>query len=146
MKKVILSLTGTALIALALAGCAPGYNTPGATAVGAVTGGVLGGVISNSPVGVVAGGLIGGTLGYMVGRNMDRQDMYYMQNAVGAPEPTYWENPRTHVAYDVRPGAYYRSNGMQCRRYMTKIRINGQWRSAWGRACRAPDGSWAIAR
>lgn len=150
MKKIITTAVLVSIVTLTLSGCAPGENTPGATAVGAATGGLIASTIfhgDNTFAGVIAGSLIGGSVGYMVGRSMDKQDQINMQNAiVDTPigEEASWTNPRTEVTYEVRPTRHYRRGGRYCRDYETRIRINGRWRTAYGKACRMPEGGWRI--
>lgn len=148
MKKIITSLAVISMISIGLAGCAPGQNTPGATVVGAATGGLLGAAIFNGSVaGVIGGALVGGVVGNLVGQSMDRQDEIYMQNAiVNTPvdQDYTWTNNRTHNVYIVRPVGQYYANGRICRRYRTRINIGGTWRTAYGRACRMPNGRWSV--
>jgi surface antigen len=149
MKKVILSAALASVFTMGLVGCAPGQNTGGATVVGAATGGLLAGALFRGPgsgAAVIAGALIGGSLGYAVGRQMDEQDRINMQNAiVNTPDgqEASWTNSRTTVTYIVEPVQTYHSEGRYCRRYKTRIRMDGRWRTAYGHACRTSHG-WKI--
>ena len=149
MKRAI-SMTIISCAALSLTACAPGQNMVGGTVVGALGGGFLGGAIFHgSFAGVVAGALIGGAIGNIVGQHMDRQDRINFRNAVARTpvnSEATWTNTRTDTTYVVRPVRNYRYHGYYCREYQTKVIIGGKKRSAYGRACRKPDGSWHIVR
>ena len=149
MNKSIIAAVTAAALAASLAGCTPGNNTMGSTAVGAAAGGLLAGALSRGNVaGIAAGALIGGSLGYIVGRKMDQQDRVNMRSAIiNTPvnQQATWTNTQTDTTYVVRPVRNYAQNGQRCREYMTKVKIDGQWRSAYGRACKTPSG-WKIMR
>lgn len=141
---IVLGLT------LGLVGCQPGQNTAGGTVVGAAAGGLLGAAIfSGNPwLGGIGGALLGGAIGNMIGQNMDRQDRANMQNAIVTTpvgQEASWTNTRTKTTYTVRPINNYRSNGEYCRRYETRVKIDGKWKKAYGRACRDNRGRWKIA-
>lgn len=150
--KNMMSLLVIGCLTVFLSACSPGQNIPGATAVGAAAGGIIGASIFGGSggsrfAGAAAGALIGGSVGYAIGRHMDQQDRINMQEAiVNTPvnEEASWTNQRTHTTYVVRPVQNYHHNGRRCRRYLTRIQIDGQWHRAYGRACRMPDGSWKI--
>ncbi len=153
MKKIIISTVTATMLTLGLAGCTPGYNTPGATAIGAAAGGLLGGAVfggsGGAVPGIIGGALLGGGLGYVIGRHMDRQDQANMQSAIiNTPvnEQAEWTNQNSHVTYQVRPTRNYHSSGRYCREYQTRVKIGERWKTAYGRACRMPDGSWKIVK
>ena len=150
MMKKWTVLATTALCSAALVtGCTPGHNTTGSTLVGAGAGGLLGAVLfhgSGAWIGVAAGALVGAVLGNQVGKYMDRQDKLNMQHAISSVpvgEEATWTNDKD-VTYSVRPIKQYHKNHHYCREYQTRVKINGKWRSAYGKACRKPDGSWKI--
>lgn len=149
MKKIIILMTvAVASTGLVVCGCTPGNNVPGATAAGAVAGGLAGGLIfQGSAAGIIGGALLGGIIGNMVGNQMDARDRAYMQNAIivtPVNETVVWTNEDTGVTYRVTPTSNYYSNGNYCRQYTSRVYINGQWRTAYGRTCQMPDGSWRI--
>ena|SRR3990167_3061635 len=150
MKKTIILALVLSLTTASLVGCTPGNNVPGATIAGATAGGLLGSALFHGPgafAGVVGGALLGGIIGDQIGQAMDRQDRVNMQNAiVHTPinEEAQWTNPKTNVTYQVRPIKNYRSQGRYCREYQTRVQIGGEWKKAYGRACRQPDGTWKI--
>ncbi len=150
MRKIIISAVTASLLAMGLYGCEPGQNVPGATVVGAATGGLLAGALFHGRgdvTGIIAGTLIGGTVGYLVGRQMDQQDRANMANAiVDTPvgQEATWTNNDSHVTYTVHPVRNYQVEGRYCREYQTRINVGGKLQTAYGHACRMPDGQWKI--
>ena len=138
------------MLAVALTGCTPGHNVPGATFAGAAAGGLLGAAFfhgSGAWIGVLGGALIGGIVGDQIGQYMDRQDEINMQNAIvqtPVGQEATWTNEHRRITYTVRPIKNYRSKGRYCREYQTKVNIGGKLRTAYGTACRMPDGAWKI--
>ncbi len=152
MKKVAISLLTLTLTAGALTGCTEGNNTGGSALVGAAAGGLIGSQFfhgGGAVAGVIGATLLGGFLGYKVGQYMDRQDQANMRSAIATTpvgDQATWTNPKTNVTYQVKPVRNYNSDGRYCREYQTKVQINGKWQSAYGKACRQPDGSWKIVK
>lgn len=149
MKKIIaLGLIG--LTSLSLVACEPGRNVPGSTLVGATAGGLIGSQLFHgrgSFAGVIAGALIGGVVGNYAGRAMDERDRRRMSRAIVYNRPDHWTNTRTDATYDVKPQRSYTSrSGRYCREYQTKVTVGGRTRSAYGTACRQPDGQWQVVR
>lgn len=151
MKKFLITATTVSMLAVGLAGCAPGQNTPGSTAVGALAGGLIGGALFHgrgNVAGILASSLIGGSIGYLVGRQMDQQDRINMANAiVDTPvnQQATWVNTSTNTTYIVRPVRdFHTDSGQYCREYRTKIQVGNEWKSAYGTACQQPDGQWQI--
>ena len=149
MKKIITITLTASLAAAGLTGCAPGYNTPGSTVVGATAGGLIAAAAGGGAVGIIAGTLIGGGVGYAIGRDMDRQDRINMSNAIiytPIDQQATWVNPDSHVTYEVRPIREYRYHGRTCRKYRTRVKIGHRWRTAYGTACHVPGRGWKIVR
>ena len=149
MKKF--ATIGTiAVMTAGLAGCTPGHNIPGATAAGAAAGGLLGAAFFHGRgawIGVLGGALVGGIVGNQIGKHMDRQDEINMQNAIvhtPVGEEATWTNDRTDITYNVRPVKNYHSKGRYCREYQTRVKIGDEWKDAYGKACRMPDGNWKV--
>lgn len=69
-------VAGTFLMCLAFSGCKTSNTTKGG-AIGAATGGAIGGVIGsksdNTAVGAIIGATVGGAAGALIGRHMDKQ-------------------------------------------------------------------------
>jgi len=153
MKKTVSVILATCVGCVALSGCQPGQNTPGATVVGAAAGGLIGSQFfhgDGKAAGVIMGALIGGIVGNQVGKYMDRQDRANMQNAIirtPVGQQASWTNQNTNagpVTYNVRPVSNYYSGNRYCRKYHTTITIRGREQRATGHACRQPNGVWKI--
>lgn len=123
--------------------------------IGAVLGGVLGGIAGSQigrgagrTAGIVGGVLLGAIVGHDIGRSLDRVDELNAQrvleeNRVG--QPGVWVNPGTQAKVVVTPLRTYPTADQQyCREYSTEVTVGGQAESAYGTACRQPDGSWRI--
>lgn len=144
------------LAVLTLGGC----NTMGqkeglGTVVGGVAGGLLGNQIgggSGKTAATVAGIFIGGMLGRDVGASLDKLDKQMMtQTSYTALEklPTGvssgWNNPDSGHSGTVTPiKTFQTNNGSYCREFQTTVNVGGKVQSAYGTACRQPDGSWKI--
>jgi surface antigen len=152
MKKMI-QVAAVVAVAAGLAGCGPqGMNnqTGGALAGGAL-GGILGATLFHGDgqvAGIIGGTLLGGLLGSHVGASMDRQDQMNMQRAIvrtPVNQEATWTNNRRHATYTVTPLRNYKNKrGRYCREYDTTVTVGGKKQSAYGKACRKPDGSWQI--
>lgn len=150
MKKLVAMVLIPGAFALTLAGCTPGNNQAGATAAGAGLGAVAGGLLfhgDGQAAGIIGGAILGGIIGNRIGAHMDAQDKANMRSAiVNTPvnSQAQWTNNKTNVTYQVRPIRNYKSRGRYCREYQTRVKVGGKWKSAYGKACRKPDGSWHI--
>ncbi len=159
-RLACLSLAATLAVGtVSMTACTPGNNIPGATATGAVAGGLLGAALfhgSGAWVGVATGALLGGVLGNQIGQNMDQQDDVNMRKAVETLPVGHrarWTNDH-HVTYVVTPvreyhvghrrGRHHHRRREFCREYRVKVKVGEHWRNAYGTACRKPDGSWRI--
>ncbi|MDP2123834.1 MAG: RT0821/Lpp0805 family surface protein [Parvibaculum sp.] len=143
-------------VALALAACdQSGINkqTVG-TVGGAVAGGLLGSQVgggSGRLWATGAGVLLGGLLGSEIGKSLDRADQAYLgQTTYNALEtgrtgqPVQWRNPDSGNYGTVTPQAAQQYSGQTCREYSQTIYVEGRSQTAYGTACRQPDGSWQI--
>jgi surface antigen len=159
-------LVSAILITSMLAGCNPpppgaGQDTGGISKqdIGTVLGGVGGAVIGSqfgrgtgSIVGAAGGAILGGLAGSTIGRQLDERDaMIANQTAQRAFEtappgqPLPWQNPDNgHSGYVTAQAPYQQPDGVYCREYTQTVVINGQKQTAYGHACRQPDGSWRI--
>lgn len=144
-----------ALAALSIAACAAdsGPKEAGGTAVGAVTGGLIGNAIGGSTgnrlAGMLIGAAAGGLLGNRIGAAMDDEDRQrayaaQMRALETGPSgaPVAWRNPDTGRYGNVVPGPAYQANGATCRQYTHTVYIDGTPQTARGTACRNPDGTW----
>lgn len=150
MNKIAIGLIAGAL-ALAVAGC---QTPPDKQQTGAVVGGVLGGVLG-SQVGegkgktaaIIAGTLVGAVIGGEVGKYMDQTDQLKAQQALETNKTNQvssWHNPDTGRDVSVTPTRTYKSSGQDCREYTTTVTIDGKKQTAYGTACRQPDGTWQV--
>ena len=142
--------------ALTLSACsetAGGKEAVG-TLLGAVGGAWLGSQIgdgSGQVLAAIGGGLLGANLGAQIGQSLDRADQAYAAQAEAvahdAPigETITWNNPDSgnYGSYTpLRDGTD--QSGAYCREYQTTVTVGGEYREAYGTACRQPDGSWKI--
>ncbi|MEM7616819.1 MAG: RT0821/Lpp0805 family surface protein [Pseudomonadota bacterium] len=128
--------------------------------IGLITG-AIGGAWAGSNVGggkgrvaaIAAGTLLGAALGKSIGSSLDKADMaYYNQTSQQALETnetgqvSSWNNPDSGVSGTIKPVKTYREASTQryCREYTQTITVNNQTETAYGTACRQPDGSWKI--
>ncbi len=143
---------GVTLVAGALlAGCTAGAPREEA---GMVIGGTLGGLLGaqvgqgrGQTAAVIAGTLAGAAVGGAVGRSMDETDRLKAARSlegVRTGVPTAWRNPDTGVDYQFTPTRTYETRTGPCREYEVDARIEGRTQTAYGTACRQPDGSWRI--
>ena len=161
----IVKITAASLALTLLAGCANdpyGRQSSGGFSkqdVGTVLGGVGGAVIGSNIgkgkgniVGIAAGTLLGAALGNSIGASLDRADMQYYNSAsqraletVPSGQVVEWRNPDSGNSGVIVPQNVYKSDtGAYCREYSQTIRVGGEAKKGYGRACRQPDGSWQI--
>jgi len=125
------------------------------TVGGAVGGGVLGSLVGHGTGKVAAtigGALLGGFLGNSIGKSLDNADKAAYdaasQHALETAQPgqtTPWRNPQSGNSGTITPTNYYQNaQGQYCREYSQTIVVGGQQQSAYGKACRQPDGTWQI--
>ncbi len=144
-----------AMIALLTAACAgQGEKQAFGTLGGAALGGLIGsqfGSGSGKLAATGAGVLIGALVGSEIGRSMDKVDRMKANQAINtahqAPlgETITWDNPNTGnygTVTPIRDGTS--SSGNYCREFQQTVTIGGKTESAYGTACRQPDGSWQI--
>ncbi len=160
MKKIILPFA--ALSVMALSACDPTMAvnpTPGPKQMnGAVIGTLAGAAIGNQfgggngKIAATAGGAI---LGMFVGSSLGQQldDLDRLKRAQASHQALTnaksntsvpWTNPDSGNSGTITPVKTYPSGGTYCREYQEKIIVGGQTQSAFGTACRQPDGQWKI--
>ena len=145
------------VVSLALGGCTSGAGPKesAGTVGGAVLGGLAGSQIgggSGRLVAVGVGTLLGGLIGAEIGRSLDRADRAYLeQTTQGALETnpsgtsSSWSNPDSGNSGHVTPQRTYQSaSGQYCREYQQTVVVGGRKESAYGTACRQPDGTWRV--
>ncbi len=152
--KTVAAATVIALLAAACSNSPYGEKQTVGTLGGAALGGLLGAQFGDGTGRLVATGagvLIGGLIGSEIGRTMDEQDRMRANQAVTqahqAPlgETIVWNNPdsgNSGTVTPVRDGTT--SNGLYCREFQQTITVGGRTETAYGTACRQPDGTWRI--
>ncbi len=151
-KIAVTLLAGT----LVLSACSrtTGEKETAGTLLGAIGGAVLGSTVGSGSGQIIAtavGGIIGMYLGNEIGASLDRADQAYALQAQQAAHEqpvgstVTWNNPESgnHGSFTpFRDGQDQYGN--YCREYQTTVTIGGEVQSAYGTACRQPDGSWII--
>lgn len=127
---------------------------PAGVLIGALIGGLIGDAVDDShgSGGAIAGVILGGAMGAALTRDLDCEDRSYAYRSYyngfnsGQPGGTYrWRNPRSGRYGQMRVDGYYSDRaGFRCTNFTQTVYINGRPRIDRGRACRQPDGSWAI--
>jgi surface antigen len=128
-------------------------------AAGLVIGAVLGGLLGNAAGGrndsgmaTVAGVIAGGAIAASLTSKLDCDDRAYAYRTYtdgfnsGREGARYeWRNPRSDRRGEFIVNDYYDDpDGFRCATYTQKIYIGGRPQEGTGRACRQPDGAWAM--
>ncbi|MBL28087.1 MAG: hypothetical protein CMM50_11135 [Rhodospirillaceae bacterium] len=153
----VFKFAAVAVTAIGLIGCAQdaGNKEIGGTLLGAAGGGLLGsqfGSGSGQLAATAAGVFLGALLGQQVGESLDKADQAYASRAYSqsletAPsgQTTVWHNPDSgHSGTYTPTRTYQTAEGQYCREFQQTVEIGGEKQSAYGTACRQPDGTWKI--
>src|SRR5438045_3376549 len=150
MRQHGLALPAALAASLLFAGCA--NNQEGGTAIGAITGGIIGnqfGKGSGKVAATLAGAVVGGIVGNEIGRSLDQRDRELARQAEfdawerGAPrQPVRWRNPDNGRYGEIIVEDYHYRGGAQCRDFVHRVWIDGRPQAMRGTACRNPDGTW----
>ena len=153
----IATLATLAILAVALSACAAGREKEQMGGlVGAGLGALAGSQIGSGTGQLVAiglGTLAGAYVGGEVGRQLDERDRLLAGRATRiaytAPvgQTIAWDNPdsgNSGTVTTLREGTHT-GTGAYCREYQQTVTVGGERQSAYGTACRQPDGSWEIA-
>ena len=126
---------------------------------GVIAGALIGGLVGNAAGSgggrtgaTIAGVVVGGAVGAALTSNLDCEDRSYAYKTYydgfnsGRPDSRYqWRNPSNDHSGEFRVGSYYNDpDGFRCANFTQTIYVQGRPREARGRACRQPDGTWAI--
>jgi surface antigen/Ni/Co efflux regulator RcnB len=122
---------------------------------GALIGGLLGNAVGRGggrTGATIAGVVVGGALGAALTRHLDCEDRSYAYktysdgfNAGQANARYPWRNPKNGHYGEFQVRDYYKDpDGFRCANYTQQIVVDGRPEAASGRACRQPDGTWAI--
>ena len=128
---------------------------PAGVLVGALIGGLLGNAVGSGggrTGTTLAGVIVGGAVGAALTKNLDCEDRSYAYKSyydgfnAGRPNAVYrWSNPRNNHRGEFRVVDYYNDPaGFRCSNFSQTIYVQGRPQEARGRACRQPDGTWAI--
>ena len=156
MKALKVLVVAGTIVSLGACVQGKGDKEVAGTLLGAAAGGVIGSQIGDGTgqlVAVGAGVLLGGLLGSEIGRSLDKADQAYaaqsyQQTMETAPvgQTNSWVNPDSGNQGSYTPvKTYQANNGQYCREFQQTITVGGQTESAYGTACRQPDGVWQIA-
>lgn len=154
--KRIMTVVIAGVMALSLAGCeGVGQKQAGGAVIGGAAGGLLGSQIGSGSgrlAATAAGALLGMLAGSEVGKSLDRADRLHAQQTTQAAlesnktgTVSTWTNPDSGHSGTVTPVRTYQTpQGQYCREFQQTVTISGKTESAYGTACRQPDGSWKI--
>jgi surface antigen len=151
MKKSFIALICSSFL---LTACNMGGKQTIGAGIGAIGGGVVGSTIGKGrgkTVATIAGALIGGLLGSEVGASLDKTDQLYAERTTQSALETAqsntaiaWSNPDSGHSGTITPTRTYQNAGRYCREFQQTVVVAGRKQSAYGTACREPDGSWRI--
>ena len=135
------------LLGLTATGCA--NKAQSGAGVGALTGGLIGALVSgDKEEGALIGAVIGGLAGYAIGNEMDKYDRQQLSQAYETGHSNVaksWVNPDSGNRYTVTPQqAYTGPKGKPCRDARIEAVINGQPETVVTKACRTSDGMWEL--
>ncbi|WP_274757292.1 RT0821/Lpp0805 family surface protein [Pseudemcibacter aquimaris] len=148
--KSIAKITLMMLMSLSVMSCT---KEESGTLLGAIGGAIIGSEITgDSSTGVMLGTLAGAYAGREIGRRLDEADQQQMYNTTQGAlesgvsgEAQTWYNPDSGNRGTVTPQpAYQDTQGEYCREYQQTVTIGGEQETAYGTACRMPDGTWKI--
>jgi len=153
-RRVIVIFTASAL---ALGACAQdsGQKQTAGTVLGGVGGAVIGSQFGGGTgqlIAVAAGTLLGAFAGSEIGKSLDKADRLEAErtshqaletNPTG--QASTWRNPDSGNYGTVTPTETFRkADGQYCREYTQTVNVGGKTETAYGTACRQPDGTWKI--
>lgn len=157
MTGTLKRLTCVALVATTLAACSAnsGQKATGGTLIGAALGGLAGAQFGHGRgqlAAVAIGSLVGAVAGHGIGQSLDDADRGYAVQTANhglesgpAGATSTWRNPDSgHSGTFTPTRTYQESNGSYCREYQQTVTVGGHTETAYGTACRQPDGSWRI--
>ncbi|MFC7049171.1 RT0821/Lpp0805 family surface protein [Emcibacter nanhaiensis] len=152
-KGIMTTLVAAGLV-FSTAGCESKQES--GTVIGAVVGGLLGHSVGGSGGGkafaIAVGAVAGAVVGSSIGKSLDEADRVKMQQSAQyalesgvSGETVTWHNPDSGNYGSVTPQPAYEPEPEQyCREYQQTITVGGKTETAYGTACRQPDGTWKI--
>ena len=155
MKKSFMKVLALTLTVGHLAGCGQVAKEEIGALVGAGLGGLAGSMIGDGGgqlVAVAVGTMLGAVMGSEVGKSLDKADRLAMAQAEQqalefgvSGSSTTWNNPDSGNLGEIIPQrAYKQADGVFCREFQQVIVVGGEMESAYGTACRQPDGAWKL--
>lgn len=155
LPKALMTASVIIAFSLPLASCS---KEESGTLLGAIGGAVIGSAIggkgggTGKVVAVAAGTLAGAYIGREIGRSLDRADRQAMQERTqyaleSSPSgnTSNWHNPDSGNSGTITPQpAYTNKSDEYCREYQQTVTVGGKTETAYGTACRQPDGTWKI--
>jgi len=156
MEAVARKSTAVATAVLMLGSVAACQNAGQKTQIGAAGGAAAGGLIAAATgagaTGIAAGVILGGLFGGAVGNYLDQRDRELAAQTTShalennqTGQTAQWVNPDSGHQGSVTPQrTYQNAQGQYCREFQQTVTVGGQVETAYGTACRQPDGSWEI--
>ncbi len=151
MRRILVIIP--CIAALLLSACEQGREKEQAgTLIGAAAGAFLGREVVGGDVGMIIGAVAGAYLGGQLGKKLDRADRQAMerttqQSLTSSPAGTTskWTNPDSGNSGTVTPQQQFTSkDGKECREFQQTVTVEKQTQTAYGTACRQPDGTWKV--
>ena len=155
--KLISKIMIIALAALILQACTVGSISKqgSGTLIGGTAGALLGAQFGSGKgqlAAVGAGALLGAVIGNQIGAGMDEQDRRLAEltsqralEVSPSGSSLEWRNPDNgHHGYITPNKTYKNSRGQYCREYTQTVVVGGKQQTAYGNACRQPDGQWQV--
>lgn len=155
-SKPLTTLLAASLTALSLTACDYGTKEGIGTIAGAGLGAWAGSAVENrgdgGVVAVAIGTVLGGLIGNQIGKGLDKVDRQEANQAQYSSleygrsgQSRQWYNPDSGNGGSITPkAAYQNKNGQYCREYQQSITVGGKEQTAYGTACRQPDGTWKV--
>ena len=155
MKKLVMNRLAVLLAAAMLVGCGQVAKEEAGAIIGAGLGGLAGSFIGDGGgklVAVGVGTVLGAIIGGETGKSLDRADRLALAHARHdalengeSGSTTAWQNPDSGNSGEIVPQpAYQQADGTYCREFAQTIVVGGKMESAYGTACRQPDGAWKL--
>lgn len=153
-KSLVSLVAASAFLAACAADSQPQKQT-----IGTVAGGVIGGILGSNvgqgkgqTAGIIGGAVLGALLGGSIGKSLDEADRSMAERTAQTSlernpsgQSSSWSNPDSGHSGSVTPTRTYRTaSGQDCREYETSVTIDGKRETAYGTACRQPDGTWQM--
>ena len=153
LPKTMLTASVIAVLSLTVTSCTKEET---GTLLGAIGGAVIGDAIGGHGAGkviaIAAGTMAGAYIGSEIGKSLDRADRQAMQQrtqysleTTQSGTTSNWHNPDSGNSGTITPQPAYTNKAEEyCREYQQTVTVGGKTETAYGTACRQPDGTWKI--